>query len=129
MNKNLIIILLVFLLPIMVYYVMSQKTVSNVSSANSNRPQVIKFTSNMCSACIQMEPVIKKVMLNYQDKVQYIVIPTQVNNEYNQKMISKYNVKLIPTIIIVDRNGNIYKRIQGYVSESELEKYIQGVCK
>lgn len=129
MNKNIIILLLIFVLPLALYFGFSRKTVSNVSMANSGRPQVIKFTSNMCSACAQMEPVIKRVMINYQDKVQYIVIPVQVNNEYNRKMIAKYDIKLVPTIIILDKSGNISKRTEGYVPETELEKYIKEVCK
>lgn len=129
MNKNIIIILLIFVIPLFAYFMLSQKNVSNLSMATSTRPHLIKFTSNMCGECVRVEPVIKRVMINYQDTVQYTAIPVQVNNEYNQKMISKYNVKLVPTIVILDKNGNIYKRIEGYVSETDLENYLKGVCK
>lgn len=129
MNKNVIIVLLIFILPVFAYFMLSHKSLSNTSMATSSKPQIIKFSSNMCGECVRLEPVFKRVMLNYQDKVHYIAIPVQVNNEYNQKMIAKYNVKFVPTIVILDCNGKVYKRTEGYISETDLEKYLDGVCK
>ena len=129
MNKNLVIIALIFIIPIFAYFMLSHKSQSNISVAGGSRPQIIKFTSNMCGECVRMEPVFKRVMLNYQDKIQYIAIPVQVDNEYNRKMIAKYNVRFVPTIVILDSNGQVYKRTEGYIPETELEKYLKGVCK
>lgn len=129
MKKNIVIIALIFIVPLFSYFILSQKNTSNVSVATTNRPHVIKFTSNMCGECKRVEPVVQKVMSKYQDTVQYSVIPVQINNDYNQKMIAKYNVTLVPTIIILDKNQKVVKRIEGYVSEQRLDEYINGVCK
>ena len=128
MRKNVLILLLIFILPIFGYYMLSQRSTSNVSSANGSCPKLIKFTSNMCGECKRVEPVVQEAVTKYQDTIQYIVIPVQINNKYNQEMISKYKVTLVPTIIILDKNGNLVKRIEGYVDAKTLENYIRKSC-
>lgn len=83
----------------------------------------------MCGECKRVEPVIKDVMTKYQDSIQYTSIPVQVNNKYNEEMISKYNVTLVPTIIILDKNQKVVKRIEGYVDARTLDKYLKDLCK
>lgn len=129
MNKNIVILLLVFILPLFAYFMLSKTNQGSVSVANTNRPQLIKFTSNMCGECKRVEPVVNNVMEKYQDTVQYIVIPVQVDNRYNQEMIAKYRVTLVPTIILRDKNQKVVKRIEGYVDEKTLDNYLKGLCK
>lgn len=129
MNKNILILVLIFIIPIFGYFYLSQKSVSNVSNANTNRVQLIKFTSNMCGECKRVEPEVNKVMNKYQDTIQYIVIPVQNQNKYNTDMMNKYHVTLVPTIIILDKNQNIAKRIEGYVDAKTLDGYIGNLCK
>ena len=129
MNKNIIILVAIFIIPLFAYFLLANNNQSSVSVATVNRPHVIKFTSNMCGECKRVEPVINKVMTKYQDTVQYTVIPVQVENKYNQDMISKYHVTLVPTIILVDKNQKVVKRIEGYVDEKTLDSYIGNLCK
>ncbi len=129
MNKNIVILLLVFILPLFAYFMLSKTNQGSVSVANTNRPQLIKFTSNMCGECKRVEPVVNNVMEKYQDTIQYIVIPVQVDNRYNQEMIAKYRVTLVPTIILRDKNQKVVKRIEGYVDEKTLDNYLKGLCK
>ncbi len=129
MNKNIVILLFVFILPLFAYFMLSKTNQGSVSVANTNRPQLIKFTSNMCGECKRVEPVVNNVMEKYQDTIQYIVIPVQVDNRYNQEMIAKYRVTLVPTIILRDKNQKVVKRIEGYVDEKTLDNYLKGLCK
>lgn len=129
MNKNIAILILIFVIPLVGYFMISKTNQSSISEANVNRAHVIKFTSNMCGECKRVEPVVNRVMTKYQDKVQYIVIPVQVENKYNQEMISKYKVTLVPTIILVDKNQKVVNRIEGYVDEATLDNYVGNLCK
>ena len=129
MNKNIIILSLIFILPLFAYFMLSKDNQGSITVATTNRPQVIKFTSNMCGECKRVEPVVQKVMTKYQDSVQYVVIPVQVNNRYNREMISRYNVTLVPTIILLDKNQKTVKRIEGYIDEKTLDSYIGNICK
>ncbi len=129
MNKNIVILVLIFVIPLFAYFMLSKNNQGSVSVANPNRPHVIKFTSNMCGECKRVEPVVNKVMTKYQDSVQYTVIPVQVENKYNQDMITKYRVTLVPTIILLDKDQKVTKKIEGYVDEKTLDNYIRNICK
>lgn len=125
MNKNIIAILLIFVIPVLGYFILSHKSTSNISYSQDNCPKLIKFTSNMCGECKRVEPVIQEVAKKYQDSVQYIVIPVQINNKYNQEMISKYRVTLVPTIVILNKDGKVTKRIEGYIDYNTLDDYVR----
>ena len=129
MNKNIIILILIFVLPLVAYFGLSKNSQSYVSIASTGKPHLIKFTSNMCGECKRVEPIVQKVMLNHQDSIQYTVIPVQINNKYNQDMMKKYHITLVPTIVILDKDQKVYKRIEGYVDEGTLEKYLKEICK
>ena len=128
MNKNILILVMIFVLPIIGYFCLSHKGGSNVTVATVNHPQMIKFTSNMCSECKRVEPIVNGVAKKYQDSIHYISIPVQVNNKYNEEMMAKYNITLVPTIIILDTHQKVVKRIEGYVDAPTLESYVRKAC-
>ena len=129
MNKNVLILVLIFIIPIFGYFYLSKNSVSNISNANVNRVQLIKFTSNMCGECKRVEPEVNKVMNKYQDTIQYTVILVQNQNKYNEEMMNRYNITLVPTIIILDKNQKVAKRIEGFVDAKTLDRYIGNLCK
>ncbi|MCR5266293.1 MAG: thioredoxin family protein [Cyanobacteria bacterium RUI128] len=129
MNKNIVILVLVFVLPLFAYFMLSKTNNGSMTVAETGSPQLIKFTSDMCGECKRVEPVVNKVMAKYQDSVQYIVIPVQVRNKYNVDMMTKYNVTLVPTIILLDKNRKVVHRIEGYVAPDTLDNYLRDICK
>ena len=44
-------------------------------------------------------------------------------------MITKYRVTLVPTIILLDKDQKVTKKIEGYVDEKTLDNYIRNICK
>ena len=44
-------------------------------------------------------------------------------------MMNKYNITLVPTIIILDKNQKLVKRIEGYVDAKTLDGYLGAICK
>lgn len=129
MNKNIVILLLIFIIPLFSYFMLSQNNKGNISIAEANCPKLIKFTSDMCSECKRVEPVVNSVMTKYQDNIQYIVIPVQVRNKYNVDMMKKYNITLVPTIVILDKNNKVVHRIEGYVAPNTLDNYLRNISK
>ena len=127
MKKNLIAILLVFLVPVLAYFILNLSNSSGISSvdAKSNRPQIIKFTSRMCLDCQTMNKIVKEIYPKYNDKIDLTEINVQDNNPGNDHWINKYNVVLVPTIILINSNGAQVKRIEGAIEEEEFEKYLQ----
>lgn len=125
MNKNTIVLALVFVLPLVTYFYMSNRCESNATISGTTKPKIIKFTSNLCGECQRMDGVIKEVYPKYKESIELVSIPVQVQNEYNNDMVSKYQVTLVPTIILLNKNQSIQKRIEGYLDSNTFEKYLK----
>lgn len=127
MNKNTIILLLIFVLPLITYFYVSKNNESTVTVSNTTKPKIIKFTSTLCSECQRMDTVIKEVYPKYQKDIELISVPVQNQTEYNQEMISKYNVTLVPTIVLLNKNQHIQKRIEGYIDRTTFDNYLREI--
>ncbi|DAA97400.1 TPA: hypothetical protein CPT80_02020 [Candidatus Gastranaerophilales bacterium HUM_9] len=127
MNKNTIILLLIFVLPLITYFYVSKNNESTVTVSNTTKPKIIKFTSTLCGECQRMDTVIKEVYPKYQKDIELISVPVQNQTEYNQEMISKYNVTLVPTIVLLNKNQHIQKRIEGYIDRTTFDNYLREI--
>lgn len=127
MNKNTIILLLIFVLPLITYFYVSKNNESTVTVSNITKPKIIKFTSTLCGECQRMDTVIKEVYPKYQKDIELISVPVQNQTEYNQEMISKYNVTLVPTIVLLNKNQHIQKRIEGYIDRTTFDNYLREI--
>ena len=58
MNKNILIILAILILPICFYYYLDKTQSVLANKVNSTRPKIIKFSSDMCSECQKMEKTV-----------------------------------------------------------------------
>ena len=127
MKKNIITVLLIFLVPIIAYLVLNTFNSTDLTKADAktNRPQIIKFTSKMCLDCQTMNKIIKEIYPKYKDKIDLVEINVQDNNPNNDSWINKHNVVLVPTIILINSNGNQVKRIEGAIEKEEMEKCLQ----
>lgn len=129
MRKNIIAILLILIIPMFAYWILSTNDASKSSAVAeaSTKPQVIKFTSEMCMDCQTMNQIMKEIFPAYQDKITLIEIPVQDKTSFNQEQIKKYKVTLVPTIILIDSNGKQVKRIEGAIEKDVMESYLQGL--
>ena len=127
MNKNTIILLLIFVLPLITYFYVSKNNESTVTVSNTTKPKIIKFTSTLCGECQRMDTVIKEVYPKYQKDIELISVPVQNQTEYNQEMVSKYNVTLVPTIVLLNKNQHIQKRIEGYIDRTTFDNYLREI--
>lgn len=127
MKKNLIIISLVFALPLMAYWMLTKSNSTTAQTVQNGRPQVIKFTSAMCLDCQTMNKIIKEIFPKYSENITLTEIQVQDQNSFNQDQIKKYNVTLVPTIILLDSTGKQVRRIEGAISQEEMEKCLKGL--
>ena len=124
MNKNLVIILAILFVPLIAYFALSKTSNVSVVEAKIQQPQMLKFTSRMCYDCQRLEDVVKNVYPQYSDKVVLSEISVQDNSSSVQTMIKKYHIKLVPTSIFLNKNGDIINRVEGYIDKENLEKYL-----
>ena len=130
--KNWIIALAVLIIPMMTYFVLdktnSDKAAFEAQAQSSySKPVVIKFASPMCLDCKKIESVMNEVMPAYADKVTYQKINAQSNDANTSALIKKYSVTLVPTLVFLKKDGTVYKRTEGYMTKSELEKILKGL--
>ena len=129
MKKNLIIIGLIFVIPLVAFWALnkSNSTTAKTTADIANKPQVMKFTSTMCLDCQKMNKLYKEVFPKYEDKIVLTEIQVQDGQDFTNQQIKKHNVTLVPTMIFFDSDGKQVKRIEGAIEKEELEKYLQGL--
>lgn len=125
MKKNIIIISLIFALPLIAYWVLNSSNSTTAKTVEGGKPQVIKFTSAMCLDCQTMNKVFKEIFPKYEGKIILTEIQVQDQNSFNQEQIKKYNVTLVPTIILLNSQGKQVRRIEGEVAKDTMDKYLK----
>ena len=127
MKKNILIISLIFIVPLLAYFILTNSSSTTATTAEKGKPQIIKFTSAMCLDCQTMNKLLKEVFPKYQDKIVMTEIQVQNRDKFVDEQIKKYNVTLVPTIIMLNSEGKQVQRIEGAIPKDELEKYLQGL--
>lgn len=78
----------------------------------------IELGSVRCIPCQKMKPVMKAVEEKYGDQVK--VVFHDVWTPEGKPFADKYDIKAIPTQVLLDENGKEFFRHEGYFSEEEL---------
>lgn len=125
MNKNLIIVLLVIILPIIAYFFMDKTEAISTNNVEANKPQIIKFTSDMCSECQKLDKIFPNVYSKYSKQIVLIKVPVQKRTKDVQNLITKYNVNLIPTMVFLNSSGKVVLRTEGSMTPKELDKHMK----
>jgi thioredoxin-like negative regulator of GroEL len=127
--KNFSIITLIFVVPLIAYAILSgAKPGFAVKTTDANKPQIIKFTSLMCLDCKKLGVIMKEVYPKYSDKITLVEIQVQNNDDYTQKQIQKYNVTLVPTMILINSKGKKLNKIEGCVEKDKLDKIMKDLA-
>ena len=124
MKKNIIWILLVFLVPLALYYGMTRERVTSLPVSADYVNEVIKFYSPMCSECQELDEVFKEVYPKYSNKVSLRKIDVTQKDRGIKTLIKKYNVTLVPTTVFKNKNGDVTRRIEGTIQPRILENYM-----
>jgi thioredoxin 1 len=93
------------------------------TKTNSYKVTFIELGSVGCIPCRMMQPVMEEVEKRYGDQVNVVFydVRTPEGNPY----AVKYNIRLIPTQIFLDKDGKEYFRHEGYFPFEELVKVLK----
>ncbi len=127
MKKNILIVLAVFIIPVLAYWGLTRSTASVAEAGANGKPQVIKFTSTMCIDCQKMNKVMEALKPRYSDKISFVDINVQDKNSFASEQVKKYNITLVPTIIMFDSTGKQVMRLEDAVSESKMDGYLKNL--
>jgi thiol:disulfide interchange protein len=67
------------------------------------QPVLAFFHSMTCVPCIQMDGIVKEVYPDFQERVS--LVDVNVYDKANQNLLRRANLRVIPTLIFIDRNG------------------------
>ena len=112
--KSIIIVLVFFLLPFII-----------LGQSKETKPKVtfIELGSVNCIPCKMMQPVMKAIEEKYGGQVK--VIFYDVWTQEQRKYALDYKIKLIPTQVFLDENGNEFHRHEGFYPEEEINKLLK----
>ncbi len=80
---------------------------------------IIYFSAPWCGPCKVMSPMMEQLAAKG--------LPIQkVNIDYDASTVAKYNVKSVPTCVLVDRSHNELKRHSGAMNETQLKAWYEG---
>lgn len=124
MKKNIIIIGLIFILPMVAYALLSESESVSAAKHVEGKPQVIKFSSKLCIDCKKMKTVFEQSIPEYYNKIEFIEYDVQSSDKKVQEEINNYNITLVPTIIYINNAGKEVRRTEGYVEKKKFDKYL-----
>lgn len=132
-KSSLLIIILVFALPVLLYYATRShregiSTASSVAEA-ANKPKVLHFSQQMCSECRTLEGIMQPVENEYKNQVVFVHIDVSDRQPANEALIQKYKVRVVPTLVFINKNGKVIKRTEGSMPKEELEGYLNSIIK
>ncbi len=125
-RKSIVTILAIIILPLLAFWALTWNK-DSTAIADTNLPQIIKFSSSMCLECKEVEKIFKDILPKYKDRVSYTEIIVDSRKDMNNKLIKKYNITLVPTVVMLDSNGKECKRFEGAAEKSEYIEVIESL--
>lgn len=124
-KKSVITILAILVIPVLIFLGLNWGRTDSAIAQTKGKPQIIKFSSTMCLECKQVDQIMQEIMPKYEDKITYTQIKVDNQNDMKNKMMKKYNITLVPTVIMLNSDGTICKRIESALPKEQMEEYIK----
>ncbi|HGJ64781.1 TPA: thioredoxin [bacterium] len=95
----------------------SESRLNNITANKQAKlPKLIDLGADKCIPCKMMKPILDGLKTDYAGKLDVEVIDVWVN----PKEGNKYEIKLIPTQIFFDPDGNEFYRHEGFMSKDDI---------
>ncbi len=106
----------------------SPNTVEDLQKAlKSGKPVFLELYTDTCPQCKKLAPIIEELENEYGDRIIFIKINANAEEE-NAKLLCMHNpMCTVPTIVIFDENGERKSVILGYQPKDYLENEIKSV--
>lgn len=126
--KNKIIAALIFIIPVLMFAIISSRPANDIVFAAQGKPVVFIFSSPMCSECAKYSPTVEKVRSKYSDDVDIIKINAADSDKKIQALVEKFGIVLVPTTVFTDKNNVQTEKAEGALSEAQLSEKIENLC-
>jgi len=81
--------------------------------------KLLKFYATWCAPCKGLSTVIDAL----KDQIDTVI--EDVNIEDNIELAQKYAVRSVPTLVLVDDNGEEVKRVTGMLNEQQFLEFVE----
>lgn len=128
--KNWIIVLLIFVVPLGVFAWLESgaaetKIAANTTVQTSGKGKLLKFSSPMCSDCKKVTKEMATVIPDYKDSVTFEEINVSDGSNESLEAVKTYKITVVPTMIFVNKNGQIVNKAEGFLSEKEIRSNLE----
>ena len=79
----------------------------------------------MCYECQELEKVMKEVYPEFANKVSITTVDVTAKSKDVKNLIKQYDVKLVPTCIFKNKEGQVIRRTEGMIQPKILQNYIK----
>ena len=87
---------------------------------SQERPSLIEFYANWCSACQSMAPKLEQLHQEYGQQINFVML--NIDEPQWQAAIEKYRVIAIPHLVLLSQNHQSVETFIGVVPKVALEK-------
>jgi thioredoxin 1 len=101
----------------------SKTTKREKEKTSSIKVTFIELGSVRCIPCKKMQPIMEEIKKEYRDQVK--VVFYDVWTPEGKPYAYKFNIRLIPTQVFLDKDGNEYFRHVGFFPKEELVKVLK----
>ncbi len=126
-KKTIFVILAILIIPVATFWILSSRSDTSAVAQTTGIPQIIKFSSSMCLECKEVEQIFAEIMPQFKDKVEFTSVIVDSKKDMNNDLIKKHKIQLVPTVVMINSDGKVCKRIEGIISKEEYIKDIEGL--
>lgn len=80
------------------------------------KPMIVDFSATWCPPCRQLKPIFEKLAEDFRGRITFVTIDVDDNPEIS----SSYGVTNIPTLLFIDKEGQIQNTIVGFQDRDQL---------
>ena len=83
----------------------------------------VELGSVKCIPCKKMQPVMKAIEEKYGDQIEVVFYDVWIPEQ--SKYAEEYDIRLIPTQVFLDKDGNEIFRHEGFFPEESIDKFLR----
>ncbi|TDQ77314.1 thioredoxin family protein [Sphingobacterium yanglingense] len=89
----------------------------------SDKPRFMQFTAAWCGPCRVLNPIVDNIKSQKPAEVDFMRIDVDTQSD----IAEEFNIRGVPTIILLDKDGKISWRHTGLASEKEIINQIDSL--
>lgn len=80
---------------------------------------LLEFEASWCSPCKMLAPRLENVLREFKD-----ITLQKINVDTDVQLVTKYNIRAVPCLILLDETGKVIGRLSGLHTEKELKTFL-----